>query len=304
MPPDGWSSEFKSSLASVSFQSWLQRMSKTRGVFYYVCLNACMVVDSTVVHHLGSKISVEQITFVRGIGIAAFVAMFARGKGFAVFRTRLLPMHIGRGLLTLVSFWFIFYALGHLLLADAAAINYSRALFMTLCGVFWFGEVVSRWRWSAIIVSYLGALLIIGPGFVHWNPVYLIALGGAALNAAAMTGSKYLTQIDGQDTTMAYSAAVSLLFSLSAVTEAWPWDHPVFLVLAISGGLGMWFGQLAVLHADMSLLAPYDYLRLPFVIAIGFVAFNEVPGVVTFGGVALILTSGVLLWARETRRAA
>jgi drug/metabolite transporter (DMT)-like permease len=279
-----------------------RRVSQTRGVFYYICLNACMVVDSTVVHHLGGRISVDQITFVRGIGIAAFVMMLARGKGLAVFRTRLLPMHIGRGLLTLVSFWFIFYALGHLLLADAAAINYSRALFMTLCGVFWFGEVVSAWRWSAITISYMGALMIIGPGFVHWNPVYLAALAGAALNAAAMTGSKYLTQIDGQLTTMTYSAVVSLVFSLSALTEAWPWDDPVFLILAVSGGLGMWFGQLAVLHADMSLLAPYDYLRLPLVILIGVTVFNEVPGVITFGGVALILTSGVLLWVRETRR--
>jgi drug/metabolite transporter (DMT)-like permease len=279
-------------------------MSRMRGVLYYICLNACMVVDSTVVHHLGGKISVSQITFVRGIGIAAFVAVLVRGTGIAVFRTRLLPMHVGRGLLTLISLWLVFYALGHLLLADAAAINYSRAFFMTLCGVLWFGEMVNRLRWSAITVSYLGALLIIGPGFVDWNSVYLIALAGAALNAAAMTGSKYLTQIDGQLTTMAYSASVSLLFSLPALTEAWPWDHPVFLVLAISGALGMWFSQSAVLHADMSLLAPYDYLRLPFVILIGFLVFNEVPGVVTFAGVALILTSGVLLWVRETRRSA
>jgi drug/metabolite transporter (DMT)-like permease len=197
-----------------------------------------------------------------------------------------------------------FYALGHLLLADAAAISYSRALFMTLYGVFWFDKAVSRWRWSAITVNYLGALMIIGPSFVHWNPIYLIALAGAALNAAAMTGSKYLTQIDGQMTTMAYSAAVSLVFSLSAITQAWPWSQPVFLVLAVSGGQGTLFDQLAVLHADMSLLAPYDYLRLPLVILIGFSVFNEVPGAITFGGVALILASGALLWVRETRRSA
>jgi drug/metabolite transporter (DMT)-like permease len=263
-----------------------------------------MVVDSTVVHHLGSRISVEQITFVRGTGIAMFAFSIVRGQGLAVFRTCLLPLHVGRGLLTLVSLWLVFYALGHLLLADAAAINYSRAFFMTLFGVVWFREVVNRWRWSAITVSYLGALLIIGPGFVHWNPVYLIALAGAALNAAAMTGSKYLTQVDGQLTTMVYSAAVSLLFSLSALAEAWPWHQPEFLVLAISGALGIWFGQLAVVNADMSLLAPYDYLRLPFVILIGIVAFSEVPGVVTFGGVALILASGFLLWMRETQRVA
>jgi drug/metabolite transporter (DMT)-like permease len=274
-----------------------------RGVLYYIGLNACMVVDSTVVHHLGARVSVAQISFVRGIGTAMFVAMLVRDKGLAVFRTKLFPMHLARGLLTLISFWFIFYAVGHLILADAAAINYARALFMTLCGVIWFREVVSLGRWSSIAVSYLGALMIIGPGFVHWNPVYLVALAGAALNAAAMTGSKHLTQTDGHLTTMAYSAAVTLVFSSPAIAEAWPWDQPVLLLLAVSGGLGILFSQLAMRAADMSLLAPYDYLRLPLVILIGFSLFNEVPPATTFAGVALILTSGALLWVRESRRA-
>jgi drug/metabolite transporter (DMT)-like permease len=271
-----------------------------RGVIYYIGLSACMVTEATVVHYLGHKVSVEQLTLVRGIGTAAFVAALSRRDVLVVFRTGLFKMHVCRALLTLLSFWAIFYALGHLLLADAAAINYARALFMTVCGVLWFGEVVSRWRWLAIAVSYIGSLIVIGPSFVHWNPVYLIALAGAALNAAAMTGSKYLTRIDGQVTTLAYTAAVMLLCSLPAIAEPWPIEQSGLLaLLGVAGGLGMLFSQLAVLHADMSLLAPYDYLRLPLIISIGLLLFDERLSFATAGGVTLILASGLLLWRKE-----
>jgi len=273
-----------------------------RGVIYFMCFQACMVADGMVVHYLGARISVDQITFVRGIATVALVAVLTRRASLAVFRTRQFPLHLIRGLLTLVSLWGIFYAVAHLPLADAAAINYSRALFMTLCGVVWFGEMVNLRRWSATAASLVGALVIIGPTFSHWNPIYLIALGGAAMNAVAVTATKYLGQRDGPLTVLAYLAVVSLAFSLSAVERGWPWDElPALLVLGVSGAPGLMFSQLAVRDTDMSLLAPYDYLRLPLVMLLGFWFFSEVPTVITFCAAALILASGALLWAQETR---
>ena len=288
--------------SAVITESVLDRMRRMRGIVYYLCLNAAMLVDASVVHRLGTKISVVQMCLIRGIGVGLLVLVLSRGQGLSVFRTQMPLAQIGRGCLNLVSFWAIFYALAHLLLADASAINYSRALFMTLLGVWWFGEKVGRWRWTTIILSYVGALVIVSPGFSQWNPVYLVALAGAALNATAMAGTKRLTETDGAQTTLAYTAAVALVLSLPALWENWPWHDPLFLVLAVSGAATVHFGQQAMRYADMSLLAPYDYLRLPLVILVGFVVFHEVPGIATWGGAALIILSGVLLWVRETKR--
>ncbi len=288
--------------SAVITESVLDRMRRMRGIVYYLCLNAAMLVDASVVHRLGTKISVVQMCLIRGIGVGLLVLVLSRGRGLSVFRTQMPLVQIGRGCLNLVSFWAIFYALAHLLLADASAINYSRALFMTLLGVWWFGEKVGRWRWATIILSYVGALVIVSPGFSQWNPVYLVALAGAALNAAAMAGTKRLTETDGAHTTLAYTSAVALVLSLPALWENWPWHDPLFLVLAVSGAATVHFGQQAMRYADMSLLAPYDYLRLPLVILVGFVVFHEVPGIATWGGAALIILSGVLLWVRETKR--
>ena len=93
------------------------------------------------------------------------------------------------------------------------------------------------------------------------------------------------------------------MLSFPAIWQNWPWDQPLFLVLAVSGALGVYFGQQAMRYADMSLLAPYDYLRLPLVILIGFTFFKEMPGVATWIGAALIVGSGILVWMREARRA-
>ena len=138
---------------------------------------------------------------------------------------------------------------------------------------------------------------------MHWHPAYVVALAGAGLNAAAMAGTKRLTEADGALTTLAYTALTALVLSFPAIWQNWPWDQPLFLVLAVSGALGVYFGQQAMRYADMSLLAPYDYLRLPLVILIGFTFFKEMPGVATWIGAALIVGSGILVWMREARRA-
>jgi drug/metabolite transporter (DMT)-like permease len=274
-----------------------------RGVIAFIGFQACMVVDSSMVHHLGGKVSVDQITFVRGVGTAALVALLGFSQGATIMRTRQLPLHLLRGILTLVSLWGIFYALAHLPLADAAAINYSRALFMTLFGILWFGETVSGHRWLATIASLSGTLMIIGPGFSRWDPIYLIALGGAALNAMAVTATKHLGHRDAPLTILAYLALVSMMFSLSAIGRVWPWDEWATLsVIGASAGLGLLLGQLAVRDADMSLLAPYDYVRLPLVMLLGFWIFGEVPTVKTFAAAVLILASGTALWRHERRR--
>ena len=272
-----------------------------RGIIYYACVNICMVVDVMVIHYLGDRVSVDQIVNARAIGTAILVAVLARHRGFAVFHTPRYKSHLVRGVLTVLSFWAIFYSLAHLVVADAVSLNYTRAMFLTIFGFFWLGEATSRWHWAATGVNFAAMLLIVGPSFNHWDNVYLIAIGGAALNAAMAAASKYMGDADGILTVMAYSSLAAIVVSLLITGGAISWNEPLLLVIGISAALNLWLGQLAMRDANLSLLAPYGYLRLPLTILLGVWLFGEVPSVTTACGAALILASGLVLWFREAR---
>ena len=279
-------------------------MSVGRGIAYYAASQLCLVVDGTVVHHLGEGgLDVGQMVLLRGVGSAVLLTALARDEGFAIFRTPQPGAQVMRGLLTLVSLWLIFHSLSHLPLADAAALNYTRAVWITLMGAVFLGEAVPARRWIATGTALAGAMVVIGPAFVTWNPAYVTALAGAATNGAAVVASRHLNRRDGPMTTMAYLTAVSLVGTLPAAFQPLPWgEWPFLSIIAVAGALSTWFFLQAVRHADASLLAPYDYTRLPITMLFGYLLFGEVPLMTTFAGSAAIAFAGLSLFLLERQR--
>jgi drug/metabolite transporter (DMT)-like permease len=275
----------------------------SRGIVYFVLSQLCLVADATAIHHLGmGGLGVGQIILVRSVGTLALLVFLARDAGFAILRTTQPGAQILRGVLTLVSMWLIFYSLSHMLLADATAISYTRPIWITLLGLLILREVVSPERWAATGVGLLGALVIIGPVFSDWNVVYFVALLGAALNGAAVVASRHLNRLDPPITIMAYVTLVGLVGGAPFAFEPLPWDQwPALLLIAAAGGASMWFGLLAIRDADVSLLAPYDYVRLPILMVLGLVLFAEFPPWTTLLGSALIILAGGALFVRELR---
>jgi drug/metabolite transporter (DMT)-like permease len=279
-------------------------LSAGRGIAFFVASQACLVVEGSVVHHLGTTLAMDQLTLARGVGLAVLIAVLARGEGLAVFRTTQLPLQFLRNGLSVVSLWLIFYSFAHLPLADASTLAYLRPVFVTLLAVLLLREVVGGRRWTATLLGLAGALGVLGPGFGAWHPAYGAAVAGAALNAAALVFSRRLAATDRPVTVMAWLALLSILCSAGALWRPWPWEvWPALMAVAASGALGLFFGQVAVKFADVSLLAPYDYVRLPMLMLVGLVVFLQGPSPTTLLGSALILLSAGVLLLRERKAA-
>jgi drug/metabolite transporter (DMT)-like permease len=256
-----------------------------------------------VVHYLGATLSMDQLTLARGIGLAVLVVISARREGLAVFKTEHLAMQLLRNGLSVISLWAIFFSFARLPLADASALAYLRPVFVTLLAILLLKEVVSGARWTATLLGLAGTLAVLGPGFEAWHPAYGAAIAGAALNAATLIFSRRLAATDRPATVMAWLALLSILLSLGALFRSWPdgvWL--AVLAIAISGAAGLWLGQAAMKWADVSLLGPYDYVRLPLLLAIGLLVFGQIPSWPTLAGSTLILLSGGFLFGREGYR--
>jgi len=256
--------------------------------------------ETAAIHQIGSGASVMQLALIRGAAGLILALLLAREIGFAVLRTRQLPLQLLRGSVTVLYLWVMIYSFSHLPFADATAISYTQAAYIAVFSVLILREPVTRLRWAAAGVGIVGALLIAKPAFDGWNSAYLVALFGTSLNGLAFVLNRYLQRKDTEATTMFYTNVVPVLANAPALamlelppSETFLW----FPGLIVLGPIGMYLGVVAVRHANASMLGPYTLLRLVIAMLIGLVIFRELPDVFSAFGAVLIL-AGCMLSSR------
>jgi drug/metabolite transporter (DMT)-like permease len=253
--------------------------------------------ETAAIHQIGSRLSVMQLALLRGVGGVLVALMLARNIGFAVVRTRQLPLQLLRGGVSLLYLWVMIYSFARMPFADATAISYTQVGYIALFSVLILHEPVSGSRWAAASLGIIGAMLIAKPGFSDWNSAYLVALFGTTLNGLAFVLNKYLQREDSETTTMFYTNSVAVLGNLPVLAmvglpaaDTLPWLPGIFIL----GPLGMYAGIVAVRHANASVLGPYTLLRLVIGILGGVLVFRELPDMLSILGAVLILASCVL----------
>lgn len=266
----------------------------------YLLLAAEMIA----IHRIGPSVPFLQLLLLRSLGGAVLVAIFSRRVGLAVFRTRRLRLHVLRSSLSVAGLSAFVYAFAHVPLLDATALTYTTALFMTAFSALILHERVGPTRWLAVPIGLVGAMVIIQPAFAGWNWAYLLALAAPALNASALAVTKLLERTDSALTVMAYFATASIIWSIPGLVvwqtperSLWPW----LAAVVILGPVGTYLRILAVQAADMSILAPYDYVRLLVSVCVGVVLFHEIPDATAAFGAIIIVLSCLLVTRRKRR---
>jgi drug/metabolite transporter (DMT)-like permease len=209
-------------------------------------------------------------------------------------------------------------------LADIAAIRFSGPLLITLLSVVILGEKVGPRRWLALLVGFLGVLLIVRPGSATFNLGSILILISVLFNALTVILTRKLQTNDSSATMAYYSSLVYLVAALVLaplpaivrdVPNAHPsiafliraWSMPALIDLVIMAGLGlvwagwMYFMSRAYSVAQASVIAPFEYVSLPINIMWGFLIWQEVPTIATLAGACLTLFSGLYLLYRERR---
>jgi drug/metabolite transporter (DMT)-like permease len=162
-------------------------------------------------------------------------------------------------------------------------------------------------RWAAIIVGFIGTLIILRPGIEGIRPAALLLLFGSLAVAGSVIMVKVLSRTESSTAIVTYMSlymAPMLLLPTVFVWQTPSWEMlPWLIAMGGFGTLTQWAMTQAYASADATAVLPFDYLRLPCVALIGFLAFDEAPDLWTWIGAAVIALSSIYIAHREATRA-
>jgi drug/metabolite transporter (DMT)-like permease len=284
------------------------------GIAYRVSAMACMAVLAAIVKWTGQHgMPVFEIIFFRNA--FAFVPLSLwiwRTTGPSVLKTSRPLGHLVRSGIGLIGMTCGFSAYQHLALTEATALNFAAPLFMTALSALVLREPVGWHRWGAVLVGFLGVLIMVRPGLGvsgpgHFNPLGVsLALGSALSTAGAMVAVRQIAATEKGPTIVFYFTAAGTLLGLAGCLVHWVTPDPLMLGLLILGGLIGGVGQLflteAMRVAPIGVVAPFDYTQLVWATGLGFLVWGELPHAATLAGALIVAGSGVYIIHREIVR--
>lgn len=255
------------------------------------------------IRYATAHVPTQEVAFFRNaFGLVALLPMLLR-PGRAPLRTQQLPRYFMRSAIGLASMLCAFWALGHLPMAQAVSLSYSTPLFVTIAAVLWLGETVRVRRWAAVIIGFIGVLVIVRPGTGSFSAGSLVAVAAAVLSSVVAIQIKQLTRVDSADTVVFYTYVFWVPLSLIPALFVWQWPAGIaWLWLALTGVLGT-LGQLlwtrALRLGEVSALTPISFMQLPLVSVMAWLLFGEALDRWTVIGALVILGSNAYIAHRE-----
>lgn len=247
-----------------------------------------------------------EIAFWRNaFGLTALLPLLLRSG--APLRTRQLPKYLLRSAIGIGSMLCSFWAIGHLPLSQAISLSYSTPLFVTIAAVIWLGEIVRRRRWTAVLLGFIGVLVIVRPGTSGFTHASLVALAAAVLSAVVAVQIKQLSRVDSADTIVFFTYVFWVPLSLVPALFVWVWPSgDTWWWLALTGLFGTG-GQLlwarALRLGDVSALTPISFMQLPVVSVAAYFLFGETLDRWTVAGALIIFAANAYIAHREAQLA-
>ena len=263
----------------------------------------CFAAMAIAIRMAADTLHAFEIAFFRSFFGLIFALPLLLRTGTAILRTRRLNLYLLRCVIGVCAMLTGFWALVHMPLAEAIALSYTTPLFVTIGAVLVLGEVVRIRRWSAVVVGFIGALVVLRPGVEQLSFPAVIALASAALSASAAISIKFLSRTESSDAIVIYMVLIMTPITLLAAIPVWTWPQGVvWFWLAATGLLGT-VGHILLTRAyqigDVSALQPINFLQLPIVASLAWWLFNEQIDRWTVIGAAIIFCSTLYIAHRE-----
>jgi drug/metabolite transporter (DMT)-like permease len=271
---------------------------------------AMFVAMAVCIRALANRLPAGDIAFYRAFFGLLLLLPLVFGGGWARARRTIatcrLPLFALRALFTYLAIASYFYALLKIPMAEAISLSTTLPIFMTAMAALILGEAVGLRRWTAVGIGFVGALLIVRPGFAEVSWAAVTALASAALYAAAGITVKLLSRTEPPGRIVFYmNLFVALLAAAPVLVDFTPprWaDFPYILAIGATGTLAHYFQSNAFKRAQASFVAPFDFLRLPLGALCGYLIFNDRPSDWVWIGAALIFASTLWIARREMAR--
>ncbi|MCW9002046.1 MAG: DMT family transporter [Rhodospirillales bacterium] len=284
--------------------SFSQLSAPVRGALWMIFACACFAALSGLVRDLSHEVHPFFIAFVRSAMIVIIMVGWQR-RALRTMRVRRFGMHLLRALAGTAGMLTLFTSYALMPIADATALTFTAPLFATIGAALFLGETVRARRWAATAVGFVGAMIIIRPGFGEWDSVTLIPLAFSFFLAVIMLSIRSLAKTEDTNTIVLLGAL--LMTPLSLIPAIFVWEIPSLenaLLLVVAGVIAFGVQQgmtRAYAAAEASAVMPFDFTRLIFTAIIGYLAFGESPDVWTWVGGGVIFVTTIYIAHREAQ---
>tara|TARA_B110000914_G_C15487124_1_gene458628 strand:- start:58 stop:942 length:885 start_codon:yes stop_codon:yes gene_type:complete len=276
------------------------------GPYYFLISVIFFSVMEILVKFLSSSYPIGELVFFRGFfGLLPIIFIMPKKKFFQNFKTKKIKLHIFRTITGCFALISIFFSLKYLPLADAISITFAAPIFATIFSIFFLKEIVGKKRWFAVLIGFLGILIILKPGTSLFSIYSIFPILFCVGFAASASLIRILSKTDKNYLISFYYTAGLTLVSL--FLDPLSWKIPLFkdclllISIGIIGSLGNIIITEAYRKSEISLITPIKYLNLIFAIVFGYFLFNEVPEVSTLIGSVFIIVSTVIIFIRERK---
>ena len=279
-------------------------LSKNQLGFLYMFLSICGFSLMDVIVKWSVDYPIGQILFFRGFfGIIFYFFIIPRDRLNNFYKTNRPGLHSLRCIAGLIAIVAIFIALRKLPLATVVSISFAAPIFTTIFSIFLLSERVGIYRWLAVLVGFIGILIITEPGISELNIYYIfpiifcLGLSYVAITLRQLSSTEPVWLIS-----LFFSIAITLL---SFLTIPFGWIMPSlshFVILSFIGIFGgvsnLWLSQ-SYKYSEVSLVTPLKYLTLVFAIIFGYFIWGEIPTFKTLVGAFLVIISTLIIFRRE-----
>ena len=275
-----------------------------KAISYNLLAWAILPFMDTIAKYLSADLSFFQITWARYF----FTVFFTLPLMFFFFRKNLTwstqpRLQIFRGLTLFFANVLFFYSISMISMAKALTLAFVAPLITTSLSPFFLGEKVGIRRWSAVIIGFIGSLIVIRPGFIEFNLASIAALGTGCFYGIYLVITRKLHTSDSPLLTLLLTGVVGAVIGSFLVPIVWvnptPNQWSLLALMGIFACLGHLFLILSLKYADASKLAPFGYFEIVTNVILGYYFFGDFPHYWTWTGLAIIVCSGIYISLRE-----
>ena len=250
-------------------------------------------------------IHIFEVIFFRNLLACLIIIPLVYSSGQTSFKMHRPELFVWRAIFVSIGMFTGFSALTLIPLAQATAISFTTPIFVTILAIFLFGEAIKFRRIAAILVGFIGMLIIVQPGVGMISFGIILAFIGAFFHSINLLILKRLTAHETANAIVVWM--VIMLVPISFVPAIFVWEWPSALTwlylwcLAICGTVGHSFFTRAYSLAEITSLQPFQFIKLPMIAFLAWVIFSEVPAYWTWLGGAIIFASSVYITRREAK---
>ena len=266
----------------------------------------CLSVNDVNAKWLSQDYPVWEVLFFRALsGMIISFGLVAR-FGINTIKTSKPIAHIIRSFSAVVTVVLYFFGLKFLMLSENVALAHTAPIIATVLAVPILGEKLGLKRLLAVILGFIGVIVIVQPGSDIFKIESLLPIGSALFMAFSYLSLRFIMKTDSSISIIFYYSLGLLMTTLIFFPSDFKFpnfiDFLFLFSLGIMGSLGHYFISQAAKRADTAIITPFEYSAFIWVIIMGYIFFNEVPSFTVLTGGLLIIVSGIYIIYREKNK--